>query len=79
MIDPSTDAARPPTVCRRLRSKGTPGSTYDDVVTFATGYVPSATFWCTATADAVGPDDAPTHPHVCLAGRRCFVAASSGS
>jgi hypothetical protein len=38
------------------------------------GYVSTATFWCTATADAVGPDDASTHPHVCVAGRVCFAA-----
>ena len=63
-----------PIVCRRLRSKGTPGVSYDDSVSFDAGYVSTATFWCTATADAVGPDDAYTHPHVCVAGRVCFAA-----
>jgi hypothetical protein len=63
-----------PTACRRLRSKGTPGVVYDDRVSFDAGYVSTATFWCTATADPVGPDDASVHPHACVAGRICFVA-----
>lgn len=62
-----------PAVCRRLRSKGTPGVIYDDRVSFDAGYVPTATFWCTATADAVGPDDSYVHPHACVAGRLCFA------
>jgi hypothetical protein len=61
-----------PIVCRRLRSKGTPGVTYDDAVGFETGFVPTATFWCTASGDAVGPDDSYVHPHVCVASRSCF-------
>jgi hypothetical protein len=61
-------------VCRRLRSKGTPGISYDDGVSFEAGFIPTATFWCTATAEAVGPDDAPAHPHVCVPGRICFTA-----
>lgn len=62
----------PPTVCRRLRSKGTPGEPYTSLVTFDAGYISTATFWCLATADVVGPDDSYVHPHVCVAGRVCF-------
>jgi hypothetical protein len=62
-----------PIVCRRLRSRGTPGVTYDDKVSFDAGYVSTATFWCTATADPVGPDDSYVHPHRCCKGRACFV------
>ena len=62
-----------PIVCRRLRSRGTPGVTYDDKVSFVVGYVSTATFWCTATADTVGPDDSYVHPHHCCEERACFV------
>ena len=68
-----------PSVCRRLRSKGTPGVNYDDSVTFDAGYVSTATFWCTATADVVGPDDAYAHPHVCVPGRGCFETVRDSS
>jgi hypothetical protein len=61
-----------PTVCRRLRSKGTPGVTYEGSVSWQSGFVSTASFWCTATGDAVGPDDTYVHPHVCVAGRVCF-------
>src|SRR5207244_1679540 len=71
---PTPEPPDAPVVCRRLRSKGTPGVIYDDRVSFAAGYVPTATFWCTATADAVGPDDSYVHPHACVAGRPCFEA-----
>jgi hypothetical protein len=63
-----------PVVCRRLRSKGTPGVSYEDHVTFEAGYVSTATFWCVATAGCVGPDDSFVHPHVCINGRACFSA-----
>lgn len=63
-----------PIVCARLRSRGTPGVLYADRVSFDMGYVSTATFWCTDTADAVGPDDLYVHPHVCVGGRICFTA-----
>ena len=69
---PTGGAQRTPIVCRRLRSKGTPGVTYEGNVSFDAGYVSTATFWCTATAGAVGPDDSYVHPHACVAGRICF-------
>ena len=69
---PSGGAQRTPIVCRRLRSKGIPGVSYEDSVSFDAGYVSTATFWCTASADAIGPDDSYVHPHACVAGRICF-------
>jgi hypothetical protein len=62
-----------PIVCRRLRSKGTPGVNYDKGMGFDAGYVSTATFWCTATADVGGPDDSYVHPHVCVSCRSCFA------
>jgi hypothetical protein len=69
---PTARAQQTPIVCRRLRSKGIPGVSYEDSVSFDAGNVSTATFWCTATADAVGPDDSYVHPHACVAGRTCF-------
>ena len=69
---PTGGAQQTPIVCRRLRSKGTPGVSYEGSVSFDAGYISTATFWCTATADAVGPDDSYVHPHACVAGRICF-------
>ena len=63
-----------PVVCRRLRSKGTPGVNYSPSVDFDAGYISTATFWCVATADVVGPDDSYVHPHVCISSRACYVA-----
>lgn len=65
-------AQQTPIVCRRLRSKGTPGVSYDGSVSFDAGYISTATFWCSATTGAVGPDDSYVHPHACVAGRICF-------
>lgn len=63
---------RPPRVCRRVRSKGEPGVQYDDAVSWDVGFVSTATFWCVATGESVGPDDALVHPHACGEGRVCF-------
>jgi hypothetical protein len=64
--------SKPPCVCRRLRSKGTPGIRYDAAVAWDSGFVSTATFWCVATGDSVGPDDDLVHPHACGATRLCF-------
>ena len=71
-VSPTTPDA--PAVCRRLRSKGTPGVQYEAFVSFDAGYVSTATFWCLATAEPVGPDDSYVHPHACVAPRACFAA-----
>ena len=63
-----------PICCRRLRAKGVPGEVYSDHVSFADGYVSTATFWCMATADATGPDDSYVHPHACVEPRACFAS-----
>ncbi|HYO66673.1 MAG TPA: hypothetical protein VEU33_11370 [Archangium sp.] len=47
---------------------------YDSAVAWETGYVSTATFWCVATGESVGPDDAQVHPHVCGEARLCFRA-----
>ena len=74
-MDSSTEQ-KPPRVCRRVRSKGTPGVRYDSAVAWEVGYVSTATFWCVATGESVGPDDEQVHPHVCGEGRLCFRAPS---
>jgi hypothetical protein len=74
MRRPTAGPRQTPIVCRRLRSKGTPGVNYESSLGFDAGYISTATFWCTATADAVGPDDSYVHPHACVAGRICFEA-----
>jgi hypothetical protein len=63
---------KPPPVCRRLRSKGTPGVLYDAAVDWESGFVNTATFWCVATGECVGPDDDLVHPHSCGEARVCY-------
>jgi hypothetical protein len=70
-MDSSTEQ-KPPRVCRRVRSKGTPGVRYDAAVAWETGFVSTATFWCVSTGECVGPDDDLVHPHACGEGRVCF-------
>lgn len=67
------ETAEDPPVCRRLRGKGSPGVPYDDAVTWRTGNDPSLVFWCTLTAEPLGPDDGFVHPHACVLGRACFA------
>jgi hypothetical protein len=70
----SSSEQKVPCVCRRMRSKGTPGVRYDAAVAWEAGYVPTATFWCVMTGDSIGPDDDLVHPHSCGEGRVCFRA-----
>lgn len=70
----SSNELKPPCVCRRMRSKGTPGVRYDASVDWETGFVSTATFWCVATGESFGPDDDQVHPHVCGEARVCFRA-----
>ena len=65
---------RPPRVCRRVRSMGTPGVRYESSVAWEAGFVSTATFWCVATGECVGPDDDQVHPHACGEARECFRA-----
>jgi hypothetical protein len=32
-------------------------------------------YWCNRTHEPVGPDDAPSKPHLCQAGRACYEPA----
>jgi hypothetical protein len=48
--------------------------TYDDAVGWDAGYVSTATYWCLATMEPVGPDEGFVHAHACVAGRACFAA-----
>ena len=75
----SSNEQKPPPVCRRARSKGTPGIQYDGAVSWETGFVSTATFWCVATGESVGPDDDLVHPHACGEARPCFRAPTEGS
>ncbi|WP_164018950.1 hypothetical protein [Pyxidicoccus trucidator] len=68
----SSSEQKPPPVCRRLRSKGTPGFRYDAAVEWDSGFVSTATFWCVSTGESVGPDDDLVHPHSCGGARACF-------
>jgi hypothetical protein len=70
----SNTAQKPPCVCRRVRSKGEPGVRYDAAVAWDVGFVSTATFWCVATGESVGPDDDLVHPHACGEARVCFRA-----
>jgi hypothetical protein len=72
----SSSEQKPPRVCRRVRSKGEPGIRYDAAVDWETGFVSTATFWCVATGESVGPDDDLVHPHACGEGRVCFRVPS---
>ena len=60
-----------PAVCIRLRTKGG-WVPYGERVTWDSGFVPNAIFWCVDTAEPVGPDDSQVHPHACTAGRCCY-------
>ena len=64
-------------VCCRLRTKGG-WVPYGERVTWESGYIANAVFWCLDTADPVGPDDYFVHPHVCIAGRPCYRETSHG-
>jgi hypothetical protein len=76
-MDSNTER-KPPCVCRRVRSKGTPGIRYDSAVDWEVGYTATATFWCVATGESYGPDDDLVHPHACGEARACFRAPTEG-
>ena len=57
-------------VCRRLRTKMyyIVGRDHLDVVEGS----PSAQYWCSRTANVLGPDDVYCSPLTCCPGRACF-------
>ena len=63
-----------PLLCARLRTKGG-GVRYGERVRWDSGFITNAIFWCVETADPVGPDDGPVHPHRCVPGRACYCEA----
>lgn len=63
-----------PSVCRLLRTKtafssGTAGELWK------LGDSTTAVYWCLATMEPCGPDDAYCHPHQCGARRACFQSS----
>ncbi len=78
MIDPK-DARAPrsaetkalPRVCRLLRTKTAYGVGSAGAL-WKLGESTTAVYWCLATMEAFGPDDAFCHPHHCGQGRACF-------
>jgi hypothetical protein len=64
-----------PPVCRMIRAKGA-GVPYGEPVRWSCGFQPNAVYWCLRTADPIGPDDGPVHPHTCIGGRECFEEAA---
>jgi hypothetical protein len=67
-----------PLVCTHLRTKGG-WVPYGERVTWDSGFITSAIFWCIETGDPVGPDDGPVHPHRCIAGRACYCDVSTAA
>lgn len=64
-------AERLPVVCRLLRSRGAYGRSSDEAA-WQTGDSSLEAYWCVATMEPFGPDDALVHAQACRAGRRCF-------
>ncbi len=58
------------TVCRRLRTKMYYVVGREEVDLSRSS--PTAQYWCSSTATALGPDDVSCSPEACRPGRRCF-------
>ena len=67
----TANAESKPLVCTSLRTKGG-WVPYGERVTWDSGFITNAIFWCIETGDPVGPDDNFVHPHRCIAGRACY-------
>lgn len=66
-----TNVTQKPYVCICLRTKGG-WVRYGERVTWDSGFILNAVFWCTESGDPVGPDDRPAHPHRCTEDRVCY-------
>jgi hypothetical protein len=64
-----------PAPCRLLRSRGAYGRSADGAP-WQDGDSPLEAYWCLATQEPVGPDDALVHAKVCRDGRACFAGAA---
>jgi len=71
--EPSATHTDVPATCRMLRAKGA-GVVYGEPVRWESGFHPNAVYWCLLTAESMGPDDGPVHPHACGVQRECFRA-----
>jgi hypothetical protein len=60
-----------PRVCRLLRTKTAFGQVGPGAP-WKLGHSTTAAYWCLATMEPFGPDEAYCHPHVCGEGRACF-------
>ncbi len=60
-----------PRVCRLLRTKTYFGAAAEGAL-WKLGRSTTASYWCLATMEPFGPDDAYCHPHVCGGERGCF-------
>lgn len=58
------------TICRRLRTKMYYVLGRDEVDLSHSS--PTAQYWCSSTATALGPDDVCCSPEACRPGRGCF-------
>jgi hypothetical protein len=61
----------PPVVCQMLRSRGGVDDHFDNI-DWRHGHSSTATYWCLATMETVGPDDHYAHAQLCRDGRSCF-------
>ncbi len=57
-----------PSVCRLLRTK----TAFSSGDLWKLGDSTTAVYWCLATMEPYGPDDAYCHPHQCGRRRGCF-------
>jgi hypothetical protein len=63
--------AEVPSVCRKLRTKGSFGAVVSGEAAWQTGESTTAVYWCLVTMEPVGPDDDFVDAHRCRAGRAC--------
>lgn len=58
--------------CRMLRTKAYFGTYVSGDEGWQEGDSSTATYWCLATMESAGPDEALAHPHQCRPERGCF-------
>lgn len=66
------DTPSPAAVCRMLRTKTHYGTYTSTDTPWQDGDSTTAVYWCLATMEQAGPDDAFAHPHDCTAPRPCY-------
>jgi hypothetical protein len=63
-----------PVLCKYLRCKSAYGAV-EDSTAWQLGTDAAEVYWCLATMEAFGPDDAYAHATVCRDGRGCYRRA----